>query len=646
MKGYPKSTFEIIDQSQIVSIDTMPNSTPAALYMQPYTSDKGSEDWEIIASLSDFITSKGSIDFYRHGQAQLTVAEALRSGAIVLGKRMVSSNATLANAAIYARFVTPVDENNDTNASCLYLYAKSFENCTSINDVCSDAEKYLNQEETTDYDEARKNDVLLFAVSAMGRGESKIRFRLVPNYINSRSKINYIKYSFEVYEDNDMIESIVFTLNPNIIIDDISQSITSKIKYNSRQIKLKGYDDNLFKLVKTISNTINIETEKLIGMDVLNGNEYSDKIPIRGLLTATQNKVYKLNGNNKTEQIETTLWSSNIPNDISEFIINPIDYEEGIALKNGSYGDIGSNPMNPSKESVYETMLLNVFGASTDTSTKEDSGLYDSLIYDLDAYKIDAIFDCGWSNNVKKAITDLVDFRGDMVFLCDLGKKGNTTISEITENINDLMVGMPYSNNVAIYHNYFNIINRFNKKEITVTMPYLLIEKLTSHIATGVGKPFAGIANNIMFNDIMTNSINFLPVVTPDGDQKQILADFNINYVNMYDGIPVMETMYVNSNQYTQMSYLHNIMAVQEIIKVLRTRCPKSRYTFMDGEDLNNYIRDVDVIIKNYSTNFRSIECEYMADEKYTDNNIFYAVLKVQFKNFIQEEYFKIIAIS
>ena len=51
-------------------------------------------------------------------------------------------------------------------------------------------------------------------------------------------------------------------------------------------------------------------------------------------------------------------------------------------------------------------------------------------------------------------------------------------------------------------------------------------------------------------------------------------------------------------------------------------------------------------IIREYSTNFKSITCEYMADEAYEQNNIFYAVLKVQFKNFIQEEYFKIIAIS
>jgi hypothetical protein len=35
-----------------------------------------------------------------------------------------------------------------------------------------------------------------------------------------------------------------------------------------------------------------------------------------------------------------------------------------------------------------------------------------------------------------------------------------------------------------------------------------------------------------------------------------------------------------------------------------------------------------------------------MEDEKYEANNIFYAAIKVTFKNFIQEEYFKVIALS
>ena len=87
-------------------------------------------------------------------------------------------------------------------------------------------------------------------------------------------------------------------------------------------------------------------------------------------------------------------------------------------------------------------------------------------------------------------------------------------------------------------------------------------------------------------------------------------------------------------------------MIVQEVIKVIRTKCPSSRYTFMEGEDLEDYITDATSIINEYKTYFDSIQMIYMADEKYESNNIFYAVIKVKFKNFVQEEYFKVIAIN
>ena len=209
-----------------------------------------------------------------------------------------------------------------------------------------------------------------------------------------------------------------------------------------------------------------------------------------------------------------------------------------------------------------------------------------------------------------------------------------------------IVIHLDFSHRLTLYHNYFNIIDPFTKKEITVTMPYLLIDKFTNHMSRGIGRPFAGIANNIYFTDIIENSVNFLPVEIPGHNQKQELVDDNINYLSLYDGVLVMETMYVNDPADTQLSYLHNIMAVQEIIKLIRTRCPRTRYTFLSGDDLETYIADVQAIVNEYSTNFKSISCEYMADETYEQNNIFYAVLKVQFKNFVQEEYFKIIALS
>lgn len=649
MKGYPKSRFEIYDQTQIQEITTSYTYSPIPIFMCPYTSDKGTEKWELISGFSGFTNVKGPISFVKHGQAQLTVAEALRSGAYVLGKRMVSEDATLANVTIRVRAVK-------ADGVCyLYTYTSSSDNCYVFDDAANagygDFASVLEQ--ITDYESLQEIDVPLFTVTPMGRGESHLFFRLVPEYTNSRSS-QYIKYSFEVIEDNEILESIVVTLNPDIISDGVAQAMNPKIKQNSKQMQVKLFEDGFFALVNfiaTVAVTENSDGEQtkiapadLINMDFINGYNRRGTVAIGNVVTKAQitntNTTVTGTGSASTTtdagnegSSAADLWNSFLPDGM---IAYTMEEAGGIGMPNGSYGASGQDPLGHPAE--YKKMLLDTFNA---LSTSSDTRNYDPVIYDLDAYKVDAIFDCGFPDEVKKAIVDLVDFREDMVFLLDFGTQFN-----YLEAIKDYADGIPKSRYVAMYHNYFKILSPYTKKEITVTMPYLLVSKMVDHISSGVGRPFAGFANKLEFSDIIEGSVNFLPVQIPTLDEKQELVDRNINYIGYYDGTPVMETMYTNQDEYTQLSFLSNVMGVQEIIKVLRTRCPRTRYTFLDGDDLEAYLEDVDSILKQFSPNFKKLSCQYMADERYESNHIFYAVLTVQFRNFIQEEYFKIIAIS
>lgn len=649
MKGYPKSRFEIYDQTQIQEISTSSTYSPIPIFMAPYTSDKGTEKWELMSGLDGFTNVKGPISFAKHGQAQLTVAEALRSGAYVLGKRMVSQDATLANVTMKIHAVKA------DGVFYLYTYTSSADNCYEFQDAVDAGYGNFDQVYAgiTDYTTITELDVPLFTVSPMGRGVSNLFFRLVPEYTNSRSA-QYIKYSFEVLEDNEILESIIVTLNPDIISDGISQAMNPKIKQNSRQVQVRLYEEGFFALVNLLSTVavstnsdgeqVPISAAELINMDFINGYNRKGTVAVGNIVTKAQitntnttttgtgDASTVTDGDTGTDTVKD-LWESFLPDGM---ITYTMEEAGGIGLPNGSYGASTANPMTQPAE--YKRMLLDTFGA---LSTSKESRNYSPIIYDLDAYKVDAIFDCNFPDEAKKAIIDLVDYREDMVFLCDLGTSRN-----YLDAIKDYADGIPRSRYTAMYHNYFNILSPYTRKEITVTMPYLLVSKMVDHISSGVGRPFAGFANKLDFSDIIEGSVNFLPVQIPTLDEKQELVDHNINYISYYDGIPVMETMYTNTDDYTQLSFLSNVMGVQEIIKVLRTRCPRTRYTFLDGDDLEQYLEDVDSILKQFSANFRQLSCKYMADERYESNHIFYAVLTVQFRNFIQEEYFKIIAIS
>ena len=617
MKGYPRSRFEIVDQSQIQEITTTVVPNPVPIIMAAYTSDKGPEGWQLMTSFSDFAKTRGANSFARHGQQQLTVAEALRSGSFVFGKRIVADDAKLANTTVKARLVV-VD-----GVTYIYLYTSSHTAAGTHKDAVESG--YGN----FDPHEDGVTDIPLFTVTPKGRGTSNISFRIVPGYAFSKSS-SYLRYSFEVIENHETIESISFCMNPDIVVEDVSQALDSKVKANSHQVDVTFYYDSITRLVIELAKTaktnadpdsVPIPAVDLINMDFINGRDRRGNDAIGGVVTKAQS-----NGEDAED-----LWVANKPADIE--VPYSLAAPEGIPLANGSFGELGFSPMdNWDKMQEY---LLGVFGKNT------ESDQFDTIIYDLDANKLDCIFDCQYSYEVKNAIIDLIEFRGDMAYFVDLPER-LTYLNEILEAVDPIN----YSRYSAVYHNYVDVINPYDKKQITVSMPYLICQKMASHLSSGIGRPFAGFANNMYFPEIIEGSVNFLPVTIPGEDQKQKLVDANINYISYYDGTPVMETMYTNQAEYTQLSFIHNIMGVQEVIKAIRTRCPYTRYTFLDGDDLEEYIEDATKVINQYSTNFKSISIQYMADEAYEANNIFYATIRVQFHNFVQEEYFKVIAIS
>lgn len=663
-KGYPKSQFDIVNNSQINEIQIVTPADPIPMMMATYTSDKGSEQWELLTDFNDFTKVKGGLNFVRHGQAQLSVIEALRSGGYVFAKRLVSDDATLANVTVWARVIKV------GNVSYVYYHATKAEGATGMDDAIITDFKYSTEPipynvivtpdavvidetategEVTDTENpeggesegevkdpvpeeptynATSIDIPLFTLAAKGRGISNLYIRIVPEHYVSKSN-TYLKYSIEISENNSVLESIVFAMNPDVILDGVNQSIESKVNNASKQVTAKVYEEGIYKLASVLSQTATtgegdditpLTASELLCMDIINAYDKRGITPIAGIVTE-----------NTADDTASSNWTQYKPIDIAETI--RFDSAVGLPIVGGSYGTLGFDPMSNLDE--YTKLLLGAWGADRKSSQ------FDPIIYDLDRYKIDMIFDCNYPVSVKNAIIDLIDFRGDCAFLADLT---NNVYTE--EDILSLKTSIMNSKFVTIYQNFFKILDPYTKKQIQVTMPYLLISKLISHFDGGAGRPFAGIANGLTFPEIIEGTINYLPVVIPGNDQKQTLVDNNINYISYYDGVPVMETMYTNDDEYSQLSYLHNILAIQEVVKKLRTRCPKTRYTFLDGSDLEKYIEDCDAVINEYKSFFKSISMTYMADEKYEANNIFYATIKVRFKNFVQEEYFKVIAIG
>ena len=183
---------------------------------------------------------------------------------------------------------------------------------------------------------------------------------------------------------------------------------------------------------------------------------------------------------------------------------------------------------------------------------------------------------------------------------------------------------------------------------------YNLVTRFVGHYLNGVNRPFCGQAYGVTFeNDIIPGTINFSPKRTPQTDenaqtynQKEWFDNERLNYIAYYSGIPTLDTEYTSQTEYTQLSWINNVLLVQKIIHEIRKQCPKNRYTFLDGQDLLRYKADVEAVRNRYKSQFKEIGVEYAEDEQYELNKIFYAVIKVKFRDFIQSEIFKITMIN
>ena len=608
------------DQSQI-NQPTVPteDTIDRPIIMVACSADKGPEEWKKKLYGQDFFDYYGTPSFTKHGQALIQAANVINAGGYVTMKRIVATDSTLANIGVYAQVTNTKKQKTDSNGTPLYTDADTgkettepsgntpiMENHVQIdyklaavslngNDINTFANTFLADKQHTN--EIGEDDQYpLFIICDNGRGVSNKRFRIYQDTTTSKP-LNYVTYFIDVIENGETLETISFTMNPDIILKDRNMSIQNSIRINSKQIRCVFFEDEFDAFAKNVSYLIGDSAGKFKYADVLFG---------------------------------TDLLGNAYPNITIGTDVN-LSTVYGIQLLNGSNGNFGDRPINSDE---YATELKKAF-----------DGSFSDEIYDLDNNRIDAIFDANYPATVKRAIEELVNFREDCVFFRDLGI-GARSVEEI--RLRDM--DNTHSRFCATYCNSYDIYDPYTKKQITVTVMYHLAQLFVRHFINGRIRPFCGQKYDVVIpnEDVIPGTLNFYPKHTPQLDQKVEMDDLRINYLSYYEGdILTMNSEYTSQEEYTQLSWINNVLGVQELIKAIRALCPKIRYTFLDGEDLSKYKKDVqNTVIDKYADRFQSCTIEYVSDALYDSNKVIYAVIKVQFRNFIQTEIFKIIALQ
>ena len=608
---YPGFIVEFDDQSDIPTLP-IEEVRYKPLFGAIFTADKGTEKWFKVSGKDFFKMYGKSISFKRHGQPLLQSAVAINAGAELLCKRLVADDATLANIGIVATISDKETQAKDADGNLLYQNERG-EQTTEVTEtpVMTTIKSVKYSLKTADgaktkeeaYESIKKtcteNDYLLFVITENGRCVSNKRIKVVPQYRMSKSQ-EYTAYRLSVMENNEELESMIFTVNPNIVLASKNTmeniSLQSMIHSHSSQLECVEDVDRIEALFEAIGKACGTTTSEAMKYDPL------------------------FLCNNRGESLKGIVFDE-------EGI--DLRYTYGQTLTSGSNGSFGSYPIQNEEEWTKQAVAaLN--------------GTFDKTIFNLDQYMLTAWVDANYPEEVKRAVETLATFREDFVYFRDQGLDV-TSIDHVNKHWWDEAHNMF----CATYPQSYEVLDPYTRRPIKVTIGYSLAKLLVQHCDNGCILPTAGIKHGMVIDDCIYGTLSFTPTICPDpdGNQKEQLDDMRANYATYIDNQLVIESLYTSQERYSQWSFINNVMGVQEVVKALRRRCPAIRYSFIDGEDLEVYKAEVEEVLAKYRSNFKTLELEYKEDATYSLNKIFYAVLKVIYRDFVQTEWFKVTAL-
>ena len=602
---YPGTIVNWHDESEIRIPTNIADIDNKPLFMVVSSFDKGPEEL-IEVTGEDFSKLFGKMYFSKHGQNAIQAQRIIDAGGRLLVKRVCAEDATLANVIWTATVTTTESQKVDEDGNNIYLdaageetttdtgnpvmvpntsikwNASSVTGCKTLEEVKEKALELLDEDAGV---------YPLFVFVDNGRGVSSKAVRLVPDY-NTSKGIGKMFYTVAVYEGTASIETAPITFDPAVIYSNQAYGLT---KETLTQVKGEVIEAVYESYVNKIANSLGVEESVARSHDLVYG--YTHKGATVDCLTIDAEGI-------------------------------DLNSSYGIELKEGSNGEFGDAPVGTA--AWAEAMRSVWAGEVTDE------------IWDVDTHKISAVVDANLPLEVKEAIAKFVTFRKDCVFFRDLGV-GNNTFLSIKSAYNE---NFTFNYFISDYATSYQIKDPITKRNIEVTMLYDFAACLVAHFAAGPHNPTAGIVNGFILENAIKGTVNYTPIITPSVNQKQAMEDLRVNYAIFEEDNCVVQTCYTSQEAYTQLSFVNNVLGIQEVIRAVRTACPKNRYTLTSGTDLTDYAKAVNNVLNNFASNFNTLQFEYTQDDLKASQKIFYASIRFSFRNWAQTEIFDVYAIN
>lgn len=602
---HPGSKVRWFDESAITTEESVVVDN-AALFLTASSFDKGPEKLTRVSGKAFYELFGSDNRFANHGQAAIQAAAIIDAGGELLVKRIVAEDSTLSNVVFIATVSKSTTQATDDDGNLLYLDEEGNQT-TDVTDeiVVADSStkvkwSAVNIENCYSYEEVIEQAKTLFDIEAgvyplivvtdNGRGETGKAVKIA-TFDELSVSMNKEFYNVSVYEGTTRTESINGTLD-NTVYNNTNYGLE---EFSAAQVKFY-VDTTVFdSYVAAIAEAAGVDENTAKGYDLINCLTVKG-VAIDGISV-------------DTDSIDLAA-----------------DY--GVELGGGSNGEFGTSPVDTD---AWTQALVDFF-----------SGNYTDEIYDLDEFKIGAVVDANYPYEVKEAIAELVTFREDCVFFRD-------TRTDATSYVTTVAALKKFETNnkfIANYITWYQIYDPATRRRIKVTMMYDFAQCLVSAFNTGIHVPTAGISNGFILTNPIEGTVNFIPRITPNVNQKQLLDDLRANYAMFQSGQCIVQSLYTSQEAYTQLSYVNNVLAIQNVVRSVRTSCPKKRYTFVDNGDFTDYAEAVNNILAGFKSDFDVLTFAYETDALLSYQKIFYATIKFAFKDWAQTEIFDVYAIN
>ena len=599
-----------------------PENQSLPLFMTVFSSDKGTEEVTSLSS-EDFFKMYGrNADYFKYGQPLIGAHNIVAAGGRMMSKRLVADDATLANVVICAEIAQESVQKKNSAGQLLWIDTGNGNIETTTNtgtpanmnvakvkysvSTITGADKSHNMD-PYDYvlKEADKinssTKYVLFTVADNGRGKSVKKVRIHPDYTVSKN-LQFCFFYISDIEDTTVVENHPFSINPDMkystggVSRNISLTKSSTMQFHA-EYNAKGFNAFIDKLAEITGYS----------KEVLYKND-----PLFG----KTNRGLDLNG--------ISIDSTGID----------LGHPHGIELQSGTNGNFTDSPFTNGVPNAKWTEM----------AEKYFSGELTDEIYDTDIYKVDFIVDAAYPDVVKEKIAQYASFTRDPFYFRDLGTEiynFNDVLEKVTK---DSWVKTSFA---ADYLTTYDIVDKYSKKQIKVTMTYSLGPLLVQYFNRNVSSPLAGEFNGFVINDAIEGTINFIPRITPKVNQKDSLDQLRVNYANYYNNVLSLQSLYTSQEEYGPLVYINNVIITQMCVKAIRSYLPKIRFRMFSSGDLGAHASMIeDNVLNRFKSFFESVSMIYTGTEETISQKIFDADLQCFYKNFFQHERFKVYSVE